>query len=253
MEELIKVTEERIGDDVINSVNARDLWEYLESKQKFTDWIRYRIKKTRYVEGVDYCSFHKNVKRTDGRGTQRKEYIISLEVAKNFAMMEHNEKGDEVRRYFIEVEKRMLQLAKNPETAIIKRNIQTMHLLKEEADIQCEIWNLDEQAKSMYLQDRYNTYSLPIPSNVPLLENNVEKLYERRQIYEMFGAVGKGSKPVKDTIMNILNEIDLTDDNREYSKLVYYSRNGHSDTMFKYKKAAIELVHEKTGFSYNIV
>ena len=108
MNDLIKIEKNKIGDENINSVNARELWEFLESKQEFANWIKNRLLKTRYVEGTDFCSFDKFIKREKGSSV-RKEYIISIDMAKNFAMQEQNNKGDEIRQYFIEIEKKYMQ------------------------------------------------------------------------------------------------------------------------------------------------
>jgi anti-repressor protein len=102
MDNLIEITQNKIGDTEINSVNARDLWRALESKQDFSNWIKGRLSRTRYVEGIDFYSFDKIIERTKGASVA-KEYIISIDMAKNFAMMEQTHVGDRVRRYFIEV------------------------------------------------------------------------------------------------------------------------------------------------------
>jgi len=54
MNELIKLSESKIGNDLIQTVNARDLWTWLESKQQFGNWIQGRIKTYEFVQGIDY-------------------------------------------------------------------------------------------------------------------------------------------------------------------------------------------------------
>ena len=101
MNELINITKTTINDEEVNAVNARELWQKLESKRQFGNWIKDRL--DGFTEGQDYA-VNKNVKGEDGR-FQPTEYIISLDVAKHIAMLERNEQGRKIRQYFIEVEK----------------------------------------------------------------------------------------------------------------------------------------------------
>jgi len=105
IEELIPVYETSIGEKV---VNGRELYEWLESKQDFSTWIKKRINESDAIENEDYFSFHKKMEREIG-ATNRIEYIIKLDIAKEMAMLERNEKGKKARRYFIEAEKIMKQ------------------------------------------------------------------------------------------------------------------------------------------------
>ena len=98
--ELIKVTEEN-GEQL---VSARDLHEFLESKQDFSDWIKSRIEKFKFIENEDYTIILGNSTKSTPR--PRKEYILKLDIAKELSMVENNEKGSQARRYFIEVEKK---------------------------------------------------------------------------------------------------------------------------------------------------
>lgn len=88
------------------AVNARDLWQWLESGQQFTDWMASRIERCDLIEGVDYQVFHGTMKKdsTSG-GRPSTEYALSIDAAKECAMIEGNEKGKAARRYFIECEK----------------------------------------------------------------------------------------------------------------------------------------------------
>lgn len=97
MNELIRITEQN-GQQL---VSARDLHQFLESKQEFANWIKNRIDKYDFTEGVDFISFDNSIKRETG-ATIRKEYGLTIDTAKELAMVEGNEKGKQARRYFIE-------------------------------------------------------------------------------------------------------------------------------------------------------
>lgn len=100
MNELITITKATINNEEVNAVNARDLWKTLEIETKFNTWMPRRIEEYEFEEGRDFVT---NLGKSHGRPS--KEYIISLDMAKELAMVENNEQGRRIRRYFIEVEK----------------------------------------------------------------------------------------------------------------------------------------------------
>lgn len=108
MNELIQVAERQIGDGTIQTVNARDLHVFLGVGKVFAAWINDRIQKYGFVENQDFVCFPiLESKNLDGRGGHnRKEYAISLDMAKELAMVERNDKGKQARQYFIECERR---------------------------------------------------------------------------------------------------------------------------------------------------
>jgi phage anti-repressor protein len=85
-------------------VDARELHEVLEVKSPFNKWIKRRIEKYDFMENADYISLDKIVQRENG-ATTRTDYILKMDMAKELAMVEPNEKGKEIRRYFIKTEK----------------------------------------------------------------------------------------------------------------------------------------------------
>lgn len=100
---LIKVYETDKGEKV---VQAKELHKGLESNTKFYDWIKRRIEECDAIDGEDFNSF---LSQSNG-GRPSTEYILTLDTAKEMAMLERNEKGKEYRRYLIEVEKRFKQV-----------------------------------------------------------------------------------------------------------------------------------------------
>jgi anti-repressor protein len=98
------MTEEQEGKQ---TVNARELHEFLGVGTEFSHWTKRRIDTYGFLEGEDFLT---NVKK-DGRQLF-KEYHISLDMAKELSMVENNDKGREARRYFIQVEKEHQQLSK---------------------------------------------------------------------------------------------------------------------------------------------
>ncbi|MDR2286542.1 MAG: antA/AntB antirepressor family protein [Prevotellaceae bacterium] len=83
-------------------VNSRLLHRKLQVKTVHSRWIERRIDEYGFVEGLDFLP--SLAKSTGGR--RSKEYVLTLDTAKELAMLENNEEGRMIRRYFIEIEKR---------------------------------------------------------------------------------------------------------------------------------------------------
>lgn len=103
MNELIKIESREVSGSVVQTVNARALWQFVESKQNFSDWIKNRIAQYDFHEECDY-TVHKIM--TQYNQIDRIDYHLTLDAGKEVAMVENNEKGRQVRRYFIECERR---------------------------------------------------------------------------------------------------------------------------------------------------
>ena len=101
---LVAVFNGQIANQPLQLCNARDLHQFLEAKTQFGNWISDRISDYGFTQNEDYIIV---TQRTNGR--PRKEYHITLDMGKELAMVERNEKGRQVRKYFIECERRALQ------------------------------------------------------------------------------------------------------------------------------------------------
>ena len=106
MNELISLTQSAINGELQQTVNARELHAFLESKQDFSTWIKNRIEKYDFVENQDFVQLHKKMELSK-TGQMGIEYHITLDMAKELSMVERNEKGRQARKYFIECEKRL--------------------------------------------------------------------------------------------------------------------------------------------------
>ena len=113
MNELIPLHPQTINGTPTETVSARELHTFVESKQDFSTWIKNRIEKYGFVENVDYL-LHKIVEQTPSGAKHKIEYYITLDMAKQLAMVENNEKGMQVRKYFIECEKKLREVVQQP-------------------------------------------------------------------------------------------------------------------------------------------
>lgn len=101
-------------------VDARLLHQWLESSSNFKDWISYRIKEYGFIEGQDY---YVEKFRLSTFGRNGKNYHLTLDMAKELAMLERNEEGRNMRRYFIAKEKEVRGAVTNtlaPVTGLFK-------------------------------------------------------------------------------------------------------------------------------------
>ena len=106
--QLIPVFNGTIANETALLCNARDLHAFLGVKKVFAAWITNRISEYEFIENQDYILLSNLGKQTSGRGGHnRKDYHLTIDTAKELAMVEHNEKGRQIRRYFIECEKKL--------------------------------------------------------------------------------------------------------------------------------------------------
>ena len=97
MKDLIKI---EINENQEPVVSGRELHEALGVQTRYNDWFN-RMCEYGFSEGIDFCSILS--KSTGGR--PETNHAIKLDMAKEIAMIQRNEKGKEVRQYFIQVEK----------------------------------------------------------------------------------------------------------------------------------------------------
>ena len=120
--------------------NARDLHKFLNVGRDFNTWVKDRIKQYGFIKNQDFVLVRQNGgakhKTTapqnggakTGRGGHNKiDYHITLDMAKELAMIENNEQGRKVRRYFIQMEKQALQSTQSLTAQITETTITLKH------------------------------------------------------------------------------------------------------------------------------
>jgi anti-repressor protein len=87
------------------AVNARDLHTALEVGRDFSNRVKDRIGKYGFVEGGDFTTCSPNLASENHGGQNKIDYLLSVAMAKEIAMVENNERGRAIRQYLIKVEK----------------------------------------------------------------------------------------------------------------------------------------------------
>ena len=102
-------------------ITARELFYILRgenTKTKFSDWIKERLIKYKFIENEDYVTIRKFTKRdqNDNLGNRSIEYYLTFDTSKEICMIENNDSGRKMRKYFIDVEKRYRRIVENPQS-----------------------------------------------------------------------------------------------------------------------------------------
>jgi anti-repressor protein len=122
---LVPVTETQLNGKLQQTVSAKQLHHFLGVGRDFSTWIKGRIEQYGFIENDDYVVFDspelvnqsiKNKqlnKREAVRGGDRRsiDYHLTLNMAKELAMIENNEKGRAIRKYFIRCEEHLKEIA----------------------------------------------------------------------------------------------------------------------------------------------
>lgn len=100
MTELIKVN----YDNDTPTVSARELHEFLEVGSKYNDWFN-RMTEYGFTENVDFMAIAQKKVTAQGNETEYIDHQLTIEMGKEISMLQRNEKGGIIRKYFIGIEK----------------------------------------------------------------------------------------------------------------------------------------------------
>lgn len=221
MNELLKIdtsNAERI------TVSARDLHKALEVSTDFNHWFT-RMCEYGFEAQKDFTTFLSE--STGGRPSQDAQ--ITVDMAKEIAMLQRTEKGKEVRKYFIQVEKEW----NSPERVmaraltIANKTIETLKIENSEMKPKADYFdNLVERNLLTNFRDTAKELGL---RQTDLINNLIEDGYVYRdqksklKPYAKYGKTGKGLFEIKEFSRNDHSDIQtlITPKGRETFRLLY--------------------------------
>ena len=153
MKELI-IQKQTINHEEVNTINARKLHIELMVQSKFADWAKNRLQD--FVENQDYIKVSKNLETSKG---YQIEYYITIETAKHICMIERNEKGKQIRQYFIECENKIK--TQNPFLIASRKDLLKLALEQEEKIEKLQITNHKQESiiNEYFIIDDNKTYT----------------------------------------------------------------------------------------------
>lgn len=177
MNSLIQITKNKINGAEINSVNAREIHEHLKVKTKFADWIKRAIEKYDFIENQDFIVLK------NGNGTNAFiDYIVTLDMGKELAMLENNPKGKEIRKEFIQIEKDSLNIINNQsvQIEILKETLNQLSIMDNRVTT-LESTRRLENWQELALQDSKNKKVYSIAEKHDLMNDKemIRKLHSR--------------------------------------------------------------------------
>lgn len=257
METLIKVWKTEKGNQ---AVNARDLYNFLENKSGFSHWIRDRISQYGFIENVDYYKLNYdqagnsliycpglNNPANNSIPSNKVEYVITINMAKELAMVERNEKGKQARRYFIECEEKFLALKYhsnqlNPEELKWKKweyLSKTLERITDEKQIKA--------VTSAFLKEVTGDEIVPF-------EKQEKKLLSATEVCSLLKS-RYGFNISRNLLGRLANKYDLKRD--EFGEFIHYtSRKSENLDLFRYYENAVakfkEVIQLDNKFSINL-
>src|SRR5699024_10405129 len=112
-----------------------------------------------FIEGEDFSTFL--AKSTGGRPST--EYYLVLDTGKEIAMVENNEQGRAIRKYFIEVEKQhrnkqqsQLEILQSAINQMVEQENKITHISNEQETMKHRLDNIDKVDAIGDLQQRLN-------------------------------------------------------------------------------------------------
>ena len=107
MKALIPIRQQSINNQPLPTVSGRELHKFLEVQKQFSIWIKARIEEYGYERGRDFIAItsdNQNCASGMYNPTPAIEYHLTLDMAKELAMVERSPMGRVARKYFIKCE-----------------------------------------------------------------------------------------------------------------------------------------------------
>ena len=219
MEELIKI---QVKNDR-QLVNARDLYKGLEVKRRFSAWWEQNSKG--FEENEDFTSVLTSTVVANGARKPIQDYLVTIDMAKELCMMSKTEKGKEVRKYFIQVEKdwnspdmimhRALEVSNSRIKLLTAKN---RSLESKNQDLQDKI-DRDAEDVTFAKAIRYSNHSIKVRELAAILTQNGFQIGQN-QLYQLLRLehyISKhGTLPMGDKIK------------RGYFRVSHGVKNGHA-------------------------
>lgn len=145
-------------------VSARDLYKGLDLKIRFSLWVKKNF--DQFVEGEDFTSVSTDTVVNNGARKPIQDYWLTIDMAKELCMLSKTEKGKEVRKYFIEVERKW-----NDPDVIVKRG----YAILQDENTQLRIENKAMKPKALFA-DAVST------SNKTILVGDMAKILKQNGV-----------------------------------------------------------------------
>ncbi|WP_312249616.1 phage antirepressor KilAC domain-containing protein [Streptococcus parasuis] len=148
MNELINITLNENHEPV---VSARDLHKGLEISKRFSAWFEQNSKL--FIENEEFTSVPKGTPVIGGNGNIQylDDFALTIDMAKQLAMMSRTDKGKEVRKYFIQVEKDFNSPEKIMARALLMADKKITNLTMQNNHLQLELKEAQKQARYLDL------------------------------------------------------------------------------------------------------
>lgn len=197
--ELLPIRILPLGEDQVNAISARDLHAFLEVATPFKDWIHRRIEDFGFNEHSDYEVQDIAAQKSATICGQKKEYLLTLDMAKELAMVERNEKGKQARQYFLECERKAKATlaAPKPMSSLEILVAQSQALLEQDRKLHA----LENKIQTMETRQRAAEEDL---TSLPEASGDVPDLSTRGMIGRMVRTRAIATGVFYQTIWNIL-------------------------------------------------
>lgn len=201
--ELIKVTTNEEGQKLVSARELHELLVISEGKQeRFSQWFNRHLQYG-FEENVDFTSVKVFTVVNNGAKRELDDYAMTIDMAKELAMLQKSEKGRKVRQYFIECEKVAQQSHEMPkmtlEEIMIAQLQEQQRIKQQQAVIEQQVQTVEQrmtnfEENSALEPGEYNLVCSRVSSRVHAVLK--ERGINREQVGELFKALNRDIKEI---------------------------------------------------------